>query len=657
MQIGKTNSFGTSRSAWPLALAALGLYSSIGIIASSQTQQEPTFRSRTDLVELDVSVLDKNRRPVQGLEKSAFTVLEDGKPQEISLFEAIHVANREPVSAAWMRDVTPDVDTNETKVTRLWVVVVDDALIPADPFAVQTTQKVARDIVDKLGPNDLAAMVFTTDSRKAQDFTNDRTKLLTALDQFYPGWANWTAPPNGIPNNPDWQFRTGAVLTLRNVMQTLVALPQYRKALIWISPGLPPLKSADILAAADSGSPGGVEEMRRIFELTKDMFDLARRSNVPIYPIHPCGLVPAVGEGKCAAAAEGINSLLGTASETGGRAIVNTNDYTKGVSDIFGENDSYYMIGYTSTNQKTDGAFRQLAVKVQGADVTVRTRSNYSAPKRGQTPSSAADTLARAAALPVAVAELPLHAAAGAFAIPGSRTATVAVVLGLTSPGRYGTEVAKTATTDLLITAYTTEGDRKGTQRSVATVTLRPNEALETIDYDALSRIDLPPGRFRLRVAAYQEDTGKTGTVMVDVTVPDFSKESESLSGVVLGATPGRASAPRDLMASVVPLVATAQRRFGRDERATAFFYVYQQAQLPSTPRSVAIRVVDEHGTEVVHETATIAAGQFVTTKALRSAAFEYPLPIGRLPSGRYLLSFEVTPGVQLRRDIQFEVR
>ena len=152
------------------------------LVSAQNPPQAPTFKSKVDVVQLDVSVLDKNRQPVRGLTQADFTILEDGKPQPIVGFATFDVDSAGPPVTGWMRDIAPDVATNDFKESRLFVIVMDDALIPQDPLAVQSAKKVAASIIDKLSADDLTAIVFTGDNRKTQDFTSDKSKLRAALD-------------------------------------------------------------------------------------------------------------------------------------------------------------------------------------------------------------------------------------------------------------------------------------------------------------------------------------------------------------------------------------------------------------------------------------------------------------------------------------------
>jgi VWFA-related protein len=677
-----------------------GVFTSFTLFTAfgASVPQLPTFRTRTDLVELDVSVLDKERRPVRGLMKADFTVLEDGKPQDISIFEAIDVPDPEVPPIAWMRDVTPDVTTNETRITRLWVLAIDDALIPTDPSAIKAAKQIVRDIIDRFGPDDLVAVVFTADSRQAQDFTSDRTKLLATLNRFSPGLAYWKNPTLGLPfgsaplvdlapdlRKQDEQFWLGSVNTLRNIVNTLIAIPHSRKALIWVTPGVP----LDMQAVAT-----GKDVPSRVAALTKEVADTARRANVPIYPIDPSGLggLESYITGKVGTyLPQGVTPpwtmsqdyAVQTAVNTGGRPIVNTNDFGPGIAEIFRENSSYYLIGYNPTNIKTDGTLRRLEVKVNRKDVDVRTKSGYLAPKPGDlSPKSTNATLATAAASSVPMRELPLRATVAPFALPGGRNAAIAIALGVRQvvPDNAAHERA-TVTTELRTNAFTTEGTVKGAQRHTATVVLRPG-ATGDADYEVLSRIDLPPGRYRLRLAAFHAAAAKTGTVMVDVVVPDFGRDPASMSGVVIGATPGRPSAPRDLLVDVLPIIPTAQRAFAKTERATALFYLYQSGSKPLVSARVATQIVDSRGATVVTETSTFPVDRFrgaeatptarpvrppnaqaqkenvFANQALRAAEIQYRLPLDRLAPGSYLLTFEATIGVAvLRRDVQFEIK
>src|SRR5471030_880720 len=102
-----------------LVAAALAV-AAVPVAASFQRgeQTTPTFRAQADVVELDVSVLDKDHQPVKGLKQSDFTILEDGKPQDIVAFDAVELPDVETSSmvtpaAKWTRDVPADMTTNQ----------------------------------------------------------------------------------------------------------------------------------------------------------------------------------------------------------------------------------------------------------------------------------------------------------------------------------------------------------------------------------------------------------------------------------------------------------------------------------------------------------------------------------------------------------------
>src|ERR1017187_5976525 len=159
-----------------------------GVVVSAgqaRPAQQPVFRAGTEIVELDVSVLDKDHKPVRGLTKSDFTIQEDGRPQQIVAFTAVDLPAPVPPSATWMTTAPRDVETNQIGEARIVVIVLDDALVGGrDPWKIKSTKDIARTIVNDLGPSDLAAVIFTGDNRSTQDFTTDHPRLLAAIDKF-----------------------------------------------------------------------------------------------------------------------------------------------------------------------------------------------------------------------------------------------------------------------------------------------------------------------------------------------------------------------------------------------------------------------------------------------------------------------------------------
>src|SRR3954454_11238958 len=123
-------------------------------------EQLPTFRAGVDVVELDVTVLDKDRRPVKGLTAQDFSILDRGKPQPIVAFSAVDVPAPVAYSAPWMREAPLDVVSNAEN-RRLVTIVMDDAYTDFNPDFAKRAKQIARNAVNELGPADLASVVFT----------------------------------------------------------------------------------------------------------------------------------------------------------------------------------------------------------------------------------------------------------------------------------------------------------------------------------------------------------------------------------------------------------------------------------------------------------------------------------------------------------------
>jgi VWFA-related protein len=729
---------------------SLTFFTSLYALTGAPQSQAPVFKSKVDIIQLDVSVFDKHRQPVKGLTAQNFTILEDGKPQKIVAFSTFDVDDLAPPATGWMRDVPPDVTTNDLKPeSRLFVLVMDDALIPQEASAIKSAKAIAASIIEKLGPNDRTAIVFTGDNRKTQDFTSDKTKLMATLEKFNPGSASYrfgldTRMPSSVKGDPraaappedtDLWFYQSSVRTLESVAEYLSAVPDRRKTLFWVSPGVP----VDLAGAVPSNSDGatllppesliclqGAPEvcqagfgvwatrfpaaaMTDLHNRTERIFQNAQRANLTIYAIDPTGLDgmrgylearlgPNNSQFSRHKAIVDQDYLVAAAANTGGRAIVNTNEFGPGIAEIFDENKSYYLLAFETASPVADGKLHKLQVKVDRPDVDIRTRSGYYAPqavtkedkkiaKSGMSPEAVALAKSMAGILPTI--GMPLRASAAAFAIPGQRLSTVTVVLGVRQPIPAAATMGRfTETTDLLTSAFTPEGDPKGAQRHTARIVLRQGTTGEAA-YEVLARIDLPAGRYQLRLAAHNSTAGKEGSVFVDVTVPDYAHLPFSATPAILSAEPGRVSAPNDLFWPLLPLVPTAEREFTKRDAVTAFLRMYQNGEKPIENVRVLTTIQDASGKTLLTGTQVVSAERFTEaepdviaalqaptdrrTKAvatpaptpdksanpsLRSADVTFQIPMAILTAGPHLLTMEATLGAtSIRRDIRFEVR
>ena len=386
--------------------AVLGLLAAAAIarpILARTAGQLPQFRAGIELVQLDVSVLDGERKPVLGLKAADFTVLEDGVSHPVETCSEIVLPDPEPPPTPWMREVAPDVRRNDENMDkRLTVIVMDDMTIPADARFLKSATEIGSKIVAEMGAADLAALVFTRSNREAQDFTADRARLLAAIDKFSPGGRDLHPEEETLQEH----YFISALSTLRRAAELLSAVPQRRKTLVYVSTGIPfdPDAAAEVVLIRPRSenemiSPVARQSLHsRLKRELEDIFREAQRANVNIYSVDPSGLggmenamhlalargsvfgnVPPQERMQVASRQSTLHAdmLRVVADNTGGRAFVNLNDFDAAIAQIFRENGSYYLLGYRSTNLKRNGGFRRLEVKVNRPGVEVRARRGY----------------------------------------------------------------------------------------------------------------------------------------------------------------------------------------------------------------------------------------------------------------------------------------
>ncbi len=664
----------------------------------------------------------KITKPIRDLTKADFTVLEDGKPQTIVAFSAIDVPdpppslNAVPAEMRWTRTVTPDVTTNTLPPEgRLFAMVLDDALLPSDPGILDGAKRAARSVINHLSETDQMAIIFTADGRQSQDFTTDRTKLLATVEKLQAGHATYSlgwdsAMDSGtatmLSKNPtipvagsgpifdgDDAFRQAAVSTLRDVADILASAPQRRKALVYVSPGVP-IEYEDTSPSLVHGTGQGqmiLEAHRHLAEQLSDVFRQMQRANVTVYAIDPAGLdglepyVRRVLEGEPPLAAffsaftvppkgnpaltrnvplspadlahqlvkNDLDFLETAAANTGGRAIVNTNDFEPGIAAMFRENGSYYLIGVES-HDPGSGRMHRLDVKVGRPDAEVRTRHGYYASDAlADKKLAAASPVTKAIAGALPDPGLPMQVTLAPFASSGSGGATVAIVLGVSQAAPK----EKTAgTVDLETKAFTPDGYARGDHSQTAHLTLSPSPGSPLAQYQLLSQIALKPGKYQLRIGAHASIGDKSGSVFADVEVPDFASAPLSLSGVLLEATPSPSASPKDALASIVPIIPTAARSFDRADRVSAFVRVYQLANKVPESVSVAVHLVDADGKTMLERVDTLGAADFAAPK--RAADERIALPLQNLAPGEYLLTLDAVAGkASARREVRFSVR
>jgi VWFA-related protein len=392
----------------------------------------PTFGGDVEVVRVDVVVTDKSGRPVPGLTKADFTLLDEGKPRSIDTFESVELPLPPPSSGAGAR---PRVATNEvppgTDQARSYVVLFDN--LNLTPITAPRAKAAVAAFLDRgardgdrvtliatgggawwgtrmpAGRADLLEILKGLDGRRIKTDMRDAITDYEAMriylysDSQVAGRVARRFETYGVTSRVESeQERERRETYMPGVIDPYVerrASEEYlkvrtRNRIVFqtfdraLKPLLATRERKTVLLVSDGF----------VFDPQEDGFkrvsETARRGNAVLYFLDARGLegqsIYGAQFGYLPGAAPELGAVLADNSmdaegaealalETGGFAVRNTNDLTGGVERIAQEARSYYLLGY-SPEVPRDGKFRKLEVKVRGRGLSVRSRRGYYAP-------------------------------------------------------------------------------------------------------------------------------------------------------------------------------------------------------------------------------------------------------------------------------------
>ena len=675
--------WGQNRSA-NKALAALLAFALCSPL-SAQEQSEFTLRVESELVLVNVTVRDKNGNLVAGLKPENFTILEDNKPQRVISFDlenvdAVATQNVAQANPLAGRQQPPpashpsasEESANQFKDRRLIVLFFD--LSAMEPDEIDRAITSAQRYVDtQMAPADLVSIVSLGSSLLVnQDFTADHDLLKKQLKAFGEGsgqgYEEGTTgttegtPDTGQPFTADDTeyniFNTDRRLeALRSVAEKLAHLQQ-KKSLIYFSSGM---------------DRTGIENQSELRAAT----NAAVRSNMAIYTMDMRGLQALVAGGEAQNASlrgtsaysgqstiNALNSnfttqetLVTLASDTGGRAFLDSNDFSQVFKGVQQDTATYYLLGYHSTNPARDGHYRRITVKVNIPGVHVDYRKGYYAPADYQHSTKEDKELQLQDELvsELPATDLPLYLGLAYFRLQPNK---FYIPISLAVPGSEIPFVRSSdrdkATLDVI--GMVLDNEHHPVTRIRDTVKLAVDTTSEVrkknVQYD--TGVSLPPGKYHLKFVVRENQTGRMGSFETDLAVPDLKSQPLKMSSIVLAsqlqaAKKGTAASP--LIRDGQEIIPNVTHVFSAAQSLHLYYEVYDpgRAKAPqSAPAGRATAGIDLittvaffRGKAKVFESSPVELTE-LNSRDRNAGVFQLDLPLASLKPGFYTCQVNV---------------
>jgi hypothetical protein len=347
------------------------------------------------------------------------------------------------------------------------------------------------------------------------------------------------------------------------------------------------------------------------------------------------------------------DSLRVLADETVGRATVATNDFAGAFDKLVEDNSAYYVLGFRPANERADGRLRKLQVKVKRPGLTVRSRNGFVLVRQprqrpdpptfvgSRAPGPLRDLLQR----PIQQSGLPMSVSAAVFKgkTPGKANVLVTAHFG-SQAFRYTEQDGKFhEVLEVSLVAFDRQAKSQGNDSQLK-LDLKPQtrQVVDALGFRYLGQIELAPGLYQLRVVARAVNGTSSGSVYYDVEVPDYSKGSLVMSGLLVSSA-GSARIPTagsfEAFKEVLPAPPTTIRDFVPADTLAVVAEIYDNEKTAHT-LDVTTSVLEVNGTVRFHndqqrstdELASVGGGAFIH-KAL--------VPLKDIAPGEYTLRVE----------------
>ncbi|MGH9545672.1 MAG: VWA domain-containing protein [Terriglobales bacterium] len=663
----------------------------LGMLSASGISQEPsseyTFRSKTELVLVNVTVRDKNGNPVRDLKREDFTVLEDNKPQQVVSFDLENtdaVLSTAASEAALLRpaqpagtNATPSLATRPLKDRRLIILFFD--LSSMEPDEIDQATTAAQTYVDKqMVAADLVAVVSLGSTLSVnQDFTSDRALLKQALQAFNLGAG--AGFEEGSTGATEGTAETGGSFTVDDTEYNIFNTDRRLQALRSIADKLAQIDEKKSLIYFSSGMDRtGIENQSQLRSAT----NAAVRANMAIYTMDIRGLQALVpgGEaqnaslrgtspysGKSVAGQFDSNAttqetLVTLAGDTGGRAFLDSNDFSRVFTGVQQDTSLYYLLGYHSTNPARDGRFRRITVRVNRPGVKIDFRRGYYAPADFQhsTRDDRERQLDEELASDLPTTDLPVYLSAAYFRIADRKfyVPVSVVVPGSQIPFTHNKDQDR-ATLDIL--GVVTDPDKRpvGQIRDTVKLALDTSQLVQRKNVQYNSGFVLPPGTYHLKFVVRENQSGRLGSFETDLTVPDLKTVPVKMSSIVLAnqlKPSGKHKTENPLVRDGSEVIPSVTHVFSSGQQLYFYYEVYDPARAaananaPSNGRSPAsIRLLTNvaffRGNVKAYET-PIVESQQLNAPDRKAMVFQLDVPLTRLKPGFYTCQVNVIDDV-----------